>query len=132
LAKNLDSNAQLIFHGALKNAEVAKRMQQCDAFIFFTRYETFGCVMAEALCCGKPLIASRIPVLEENLQEFVNAIFVRPEDENDLVAKLIYFTQNRDKFDMDEIAEKAAEKYNYALIGNEIFQWYREQLTGMR
>lgn len=111
-------------YGAISNSEVAKIMQEIDAFIFFTRYETFGCVMAEALCCGKPVIASKIPVLEENLTEFTNALFVIQENEDDLTQKLIFFMGNRHLFNENEISMSAMEKYNYKRIGKEFLSLY--------
>ncbi len=39
--------------------------------------------MFEYMAAGRPIISSRIPVLEEVLQNNVNAILVRPEDKNE-------------------------------------------------
>lgn len=124
LVKNLGIETNVVFYGALSNQNVASVMQQCDAMIFFTRFETFGCVMAEALCCGMPVIASRLPVLEENLIEFENALFVNPEDENDLTDKLLYFTEHRFSFDNKKIAESAKEKYNFSTVAKEMLDFY--------
>jgi glycosyltransferase involved in cell wall biosynthesis len=116
------------FYGAISNTSVAKLMQDTDALIFFTRYETFGCVMAEALCCGKPVIASRLDVLQENLQENINALFVESENENDLIEKLIYFVNNKDKFDNKKIAEDATAKYNFDKVGKDFLAFYTSVL----
>jgi glycosyltransferase involved in cell wall biosynthesis len=127
-SKELNLEEYVKFYGTIPSNAVAKLMQDADAFIFFTRYETFGCVMVEALCCGKPIIASNIDVLKENLEENSNSIFVESENEYDLTEKLIYFVNNRDKFDNKEIAEEATKKYNFDKIGKDFLSFYKINL----
>ena len=124
LVAELSIDHAIKFFGPLKYDEVAIQMQQADVLIFFTRYETFGCVMAESLCCGTPVIASRIPVLEENLEEFKNTLFVPPEDEAQLTKKMIQFVVVNSEFNKDQIADTAQEKYNYENIGKQFFDFY--------
>ena len=124
LIETLALKDDVILHGTLPSAQIAWLMQQTDALVFFTRYETFGCVMAEALCCGKPVIATKIPVLEENLEEYKNALFVLPENEDDLTEKLIFFTHNKNLFMEEIISATAAAKYNYKKIGNDFLELY--------
>jgi glycosyltransferase involved in cell wall biosynthesis len=117
------------FYGAVSNEEIAMIIQRSDAMLFFTRYETFGCVMAEALCCGIPVIASRLPVLEENLIEKKNGLFVDPENEKDLEEKMNWFMQNRDAFDTVSIAAEASEKYNYHIVALQFLDFYTKVLS---
>lgn len=124
LAQQLNIENNIKFYGFISNDEVAMLTKRCNAMIFFTRHETFGCVMAEALCCGIPVIASRIPVLEEGLTQNINALFVTSEDENDLLDKLIYFTQHRDLFISSSIAANAYEKYNYNTVAQQFKALY--------
>lgn len=128
LVQKLDVVEQVKFHGEISNKAVAAIMQETDAFIFFSRYETFGCAMTEALCCGTPVIASRLPVLEENLTEFTNALLVNSEDENELTEKLIYFSENKNIFNKEAIELHAKEKYNYQKVGNVFLDLYHAVL----
>lgn len=128
LVKKLAIESYVKFYDSIPQISVSKLMQTCDAFIFFTRYETFGCVLAEALCCGKPVIASRLDVLQENLQENINAVFVESENENDLSEKLIYFVNNIDKFNNKKIAENAIAKYNFDKVGQDFLAFYNTVL----
>ncbi|MBC7867970.1 MAG: glycosyltransferase [Gloeobacteraceae cyanobacterium ES-bin-316] len=129
LVKQLAIENSVIFLGSIGYSEIAKKMRDADAFIFFTRYETFGCVMAEALCCGTPVIASRLPVLEENLQENENAIFVAPENEQELAQKMATFIAQKKSFDQVDIAIKAHAKYNYKKVGSDFFELYKNVLA---
>ncbi len=124
LSQSLAVSNVITFHNAIPYEKVALLMKKCDAFIFFTRHETFGCVMIEALFCGKPVIATRIPVLQENLVEFDNALFVTQESEEELTEKLIYFTNNTNIFNNSKIAFDAREKFNYNKIGLQFLEAY--------
>ncbi len=128
VVEKLNLNYCIKFYGEISNISVAKLMQEMDALVFFSRYETFGCVMAEALCCGKPIIASNLDVLRENLEENINALFVESENENDLTDKLIYFTNNKEKFDNKKIAEDAKAKFNFDKVGKDFLAFYMSVL----
>jgi glycosyltransferase involved in cell wall biosynthesis len=45
--------------GSLSRTEAAKEFQQCHAFVLSSIHESMGVVYAEALACGKPIIATR-------------------------------------------------------------------------
>jgi glycosyltransferase involved in cell wall biosynthesis len=129
LAKNLVISDFVKLLGPISNEAVAQLIQEADALVFFSRYETFGCVMAEALCCGKPVIASKLQVLTEHLKEKENAIFVESENEDDLTQKLILFTQQKMTFKHKQIAIAAKEKFNPPKIGREFLALYNSILN---
>lgn len=129
LAMQLSMKDHVKFLGAVTYKEVAQNMQAADALIFFTRYETFGCVLAEALCCGTPVIASRIPVLQENLQEHENALFVEPENEEDLAEKMAAFSSQKHLFLQESIARQAHDEYQYSKVGEDLFKFYKTVLA---
>lgn len=54
---------RVCFHGALPHQDVLARMQQASLFCFTSASEGFPKVVLEALACGLPVIASRLPVL---------------------------------------------------------------------
>jgi len=51
-------------------------------------YETFGCVAAEAFCCGVPVITSRIGVNEEIVRDGGTGLHFTPGDHGDLATKV--------------------------------------------
>ncbi len=125
LATQLFVEQHVKFLGPISYQEVAQNMQAADALIFFTRYETFGCVLAEALCCGIPVIASKIAVLEENLKELENALFVEPENEADLAEKMEVFSSQQYLFVPKSIARQAHDKYQYSKVGEDFLKFYK-------
>ena len=125
LITKLGLQNKVFLKGEVPQEELAKSMQQCDALILYSRFETFGCVLIEANACGIPVIVSELEVFHEIVAEDVNGIFVRGENPGALAEKLRAFVKNRDKFNKDLIARNTAEKYNYKKVGQQFFELYK-------
>lgn len=104
--------------------EVATIMKQSDAFIFFTRFETFGCVIIEANACGLPVVVSDLPVTRELITDHENGLFVQNENVNDLADKLLYFIDNKTGFNGHAISLQTRERFNYNTVGKQFIEWY--------
>jgi glycosyltransferase involved in cell wall biosynthesis len=72
------------FTGEIAYEEVAKAMQQADCLLLFSHIENSPCVIGEALCCGLPVIASRVGGIPELIDE-QNGILVPAADETALL-----------------------------------------------
>lgn len=85
-------------------------------------YETFGLVILEAFSCGIPVIASRIGVMTEIVQDGKNGLHFNAGDENDLAQKIRFLWENSSQSErMGKEARKSyEEKYssdrNYDLL----------------
>lgn len=68
LFKSLKSSpaaSQIVLTGYLSDDELAALYSACEAFVYPSVYEGFGLPPLEAMACGAPVIASRIPAIEE-------------------------------------------------------------------
>jgi glycosyltransferase involved in cell wall biosynthesis len=110
-------------------AILVKAIQQSDALVLFSRYETFGCVVPEANACGLPVIVSDIPAMHELVKENVNGILAAGENAGSLAEKIKWFMANKNSFDPSAIAGEAAEKYNYSKVGKLFSDWYGQTLN---
>lgn len=59
LVKQLNIQDRVIFTGLLSREQVLSEMNDSDAFVLSSKYETFGVVLVEALALGKPVVATR-------------------------------------------------------------------------
>lgn len=89
LAKRLGIDSKVIFTGLIANESTADYYNAADIFIFPTlRVESFGLVIAEAMACGKPVIASRIGSIPGVIDDGINGILVPPGDFRELAAQI--------------------------------------------
>lgn len=116
--------------GEVPQPELAKAMQQSDALVLYSRFETFGCVLIEANACGVPVIVNDIEVFHELIEEGRNGIFVKENDPVALAEKLSAFIAQKNTFDKNTIAEAASTKYNFKRVGQQFIDLYNELTPG--
>ena len=117
LVDELRLGNEVFFHGEVPQPELAKAMQQSDALILYSRYETFGCVLIEANACGIPVIVSDLPVFHELITENINGVFIKGDEPYLLAEKLSAFALNKGLFNKNDIASKALSGYRYEIVG---------------
>ena len=53
------------FMGVIPYENVPILMNACDVFVLPSLYESFGCVLLEALACGKPIVTTKVGAIPE-------------------------------------------------------------------
>lgn len=124
MVKDLSLERHVIFIGEIPYANVAKEISNSDAMVHFTRYETFGCVVAESLCCGVPVIVSDLDVTKELITDGVNGLLVAESKVNDLVDKILYFIESGFQIDSSDVAAENQEKFGYDRVGKRFDDLY--------
>jgi glycosyltransferase involved in cell wall biosynthesis len=124
LAKELSVEKEVVFMGEIPYHEVADQIQNADAMIHFTRYETFGCVIAESLCAGIPVIVSDLDVTRELVTDKLSGLLVKESDVKDLAEKILYFMESGFKIDSRQISENNRQRFNYNTVGKMFDQLY--------
>lgn len=117
-----DVHAQ--FHGLLSKAQIAKEFQKADLFLHGSEYETFSVVVAEALKCGTPVVASNVAAIPEliNLQ---SGILV----ENKLLPWKDAIVQAlRTDYDRPQIADAFKNRFGYEEVGRLLLDAYKQEL----
>lgn len=66
------------FHSATK--DIVQQYQACDVFCLPSVYEGFPNVVCEAMCCGKPIVCSRVCDNPCIVQENANGLLFAPND----------------------------------------------------
>ncbi|MEO6813247.1 MAG: glycosyltransferase family 4 protein [Ginsengibacter sp.] len=117
-------NENVVCYGEVSQKELASAMQQSDALIMNSRFETFGCVVIEANACGVPVIVSDIPVSHELITENVNGVFAAENNPEKLSEVILSFLDKRNSFNQLEIAS-TAEKYSYKNVGRQFYELYQ-------
>jgi glycosyltransferase involved in cell wall biosynthesis len=127
LSKNLGLENKVNFLGNLTRDEVVKVIQNCDAFVLPSRFETFGVVFIEALACGKPIIATRGEGPNDIVNEF-NGILVEKENIDDLVDAMKSLYNNHYKYNASKIMHDCEKRFSEESVSKMIIEVYERIL----
>ncbi len=97
---------QIIFTGYLSDDDLCALYSSCALFVYLSLYEGFGLPPLEAMACGAPVIASRIPSLSETISEA--ALLVAPTDVRELARNIRSLLQDEDL--RTQLAKKGAQR----------------------
>lgn len=122
-------NEYVFFEAPVPYRQVAVKMQHSSALLMFSRYENLPCIILEALCCGLPVISSRVGGIAEVIDSS-NGILVQSGNINELVEAMAAVIQNYSGYNREAISLKAKNLYNYAAIGKQYADVYEEVLNG--
>lgn len=102
--------------GKLNSIEVAFHMNEALAFIHISVYETFSVVCAEAICCGTPVLASKVGGIPEFINES-NGYLIKDNNVSQISKAINNMIVNQNKFDRKRISIAASLKFSTENIG---------------
>lgn len=123
---------RVTFAGLVSHEELPSYYAMCDVLVLpsTTEGEAFGLVLIEAMACGKPVIASRLPGVRSVVEDGATGLLVEPGSAQDLTAKLNMLLSNPQA--MAEMGlrgrRRAEERYSWNNIGGLLERLYREAL----
>jgi glycosyltransferase involved in cell wall biosynthesis len=88
-----DLAGRVAFTGALPRPEALARMAGADLFLFASRTETQGLVLAEALAAGVPAVALEGPGVRDSVRDGVDGLVVARGSERGDAAALAHATE---------------------------------------
>lgn len=109
--------------GFRQKEEIAGLMQSANALVHPSVGETFGVVVAEALCCGTPCVVSDVPALNELINDDCG-IKVAENTPQAWKKALIEFSNSRIDYDRRAIALRASSLFNHDRVGKLIVENY--------
>lgn len=126
--KRYGLESRVEFLGRQPKELIAEKMRQADFLVHPTEKETFGVVVAEALCSGLPCIVSNIPALQELIGNDSGSI-VRENTAEAWSDRLKEVANNRSNFNRRAIAEKHGQQFSYDAVGEAYMKAYNETLN---
>jgi len=125
LAKSLGIQAQVQFWGLLQPEQVAVQMQSRQCLVLASSLETFGVVLAEALVCGVPIIATDCGG-PADLATPENGFLVQVNDVVELAAAMLRMYEQYEQFDSQGISEAAIARYGHEAVAAQWKDLYAE------
>lgn len=108
--KDYPENIKIL--GLKRRDEMPQIYDEADVFILSSLWEGSSLSMLEAMASGLPVIASKYSCAPEVVEEAENGFVVEPKDISQLVEKILWFDNNRDKIpDMSRSARKRIEDH---------------------
>ena len=119
----LAKQVQLI--GPYTRPELAALFATSDCFVYPSRHETFGLVLAEAMSSGLPVIGPD----QAAPPEFIDrrfGILVPPDDVVAIADKMEQLLTQLHTFRRDDIRESIVQRFGYAVFGRRLIALYQD------
>ncbi len=126
LESKSELKARVVLKGSLTKAEIAKEMQQADFFIFPSRHESFGLVIAEAMACGLPVIAGNQTAPKEYVKQDCGLLV--PPDDIDAIAKAMQQMINTlSAYQAANIRQHIVSNFSFTVFGQKLKDIYEDE-----
>lgn len=112
------------FLGRKTTDEVSQILQTSDFLVQFSNYETFGCVVAEALASGKPVVTSAVPAILEMVTS-ERGIVVPINDEKALTLAMQEMLDNFHRYSPQQLFQFINENFTPSIVGKQFNDMYR-------
>jgi glycosyltransferase involved in cell wall biosynthesis len=117
-------NEHLRLTGYLNDEDLRALYSSCQAFIYPSLYEGFGLPPLEAMACGAPVVASRIPALQETLEDA--ALLIDPLDVDGFAQGIVELLQTVERRrTMITHGPKHAARFSWEKAATETYEVYR-------
>jgi len=123
LLKDLKRRAsnRFSFLSKISIEKLAYWYRKADVFLYPTKHESFGRVLAEAMMCGTPVVSTRVGAVPETVGK--GGILVDYGDWHAMKEKVLYLIDNPSE--KKRLAKKAIEKTNEYKLGKVCEEFYR-------
>lgn len=115
LIDSLHLENQVTMCGYIQNTEVQKVINSFDIFLLASSSESFGVAAVEAMSCGLPVIATKVPGFSEVVDDGVTGILVDIGDVESMSAALYTLINDKELRDKFGVAgrQKVLDQYNW-------------------
>ena len=107
------------FTGEISYEKVGEIVRSASVFISFSNYENQPCSILEALCCGVPVIATKVGGIPEVINS-QNGILIEPKNELQLFRAIEMMMDEYNNYNLKAIAEDAKKKFSFYAVGKQL------------
>jgi glycosyltransferase involved in cell wall biosynthesis len=123
MARRLNLQSKIQWFGVANRDQVAGLFAQCHAFVLPSHYESFGIVFAEAIACGRPVIATRCGGPESIVNE-KNGMLVDIRNVGALAEAMATMMRNIDSYDPEDIRNDFVSRFSRQVVGAQLRKVY--------
>jgi len=123
---------RVVFAGYVSPEELIALYNTATLFVFPSLYEGFGIPLIEAMACGVPIVASRIPSTEEVADDAV-FYYGNPLDEKGLAASILRVLGDEQlRLDLVAKGRERAKRFTWDEVAKRHLASYKETLTSQK
>jgi glycosyltransferase involved in cell wall biosynthesis len=120
----LNIKNKVFFLGGLTRDKAVEWFNNCDCFVLPSRHESFGCVYAEAIACGKPIIATKCGG-PEDIVNVDNGLLCEVDNINDISEKMLYMVEHIDEYSSAKIRADFELRFSQKVVTKKIIDLYK-------
>lgn len=113
--------------GTVSREDAPAMFQACHIYVMPSRHETFGVVYAEAIACGKPIIATRCGG-PESIVNSSNGLLVDIGDVKSLAQAMQKIAVNWNKYSSQDIRNDFEKRFSRHAVSSKLYALYDEIL----
>lgn len=123
---NIDQNVDIRPAIPIKNRDTLAQVyrEECDILVLTSKAETFGCVIIEALACGKPVVSTRCGGPENIITKPFLGELCENNSVESLAKAICKVAKNITKYDMNTISRHTSDNYSFQVIAEKIIHLY--------
>jgi glycosyltransferase involved in cell wall biosynthesis len=132
LAETLEVSEQINFVGNLPHDRVLEHMRECLFFALASRAEGLPLVLAEAMACGKAVVATNVDGVPEIVQDGCTGILVEPDDPHALAEALVKLSGDHHQRAAlaSRAREQAVRKFRWQAIAAQYLNVFERRRVG--
>ena len=116
---------KIVLKGSLSKAKIAKEMQRADFFVFPSRHESFGLVIAEAISCGLPVIVGNQTASKEYVSKDCG-LLVPPDDVDAMATAMEQLISTFTAYNANAMHKQMVADFGFEAFGKKLKFIYEE------
>ncbi len=128
LSKRLCVEGSVRFRGFIPHEHMPEEYSKADLFVFPSRRESFGLVLAEAMAAGLPVVSTKVGAIPEVVDDGKTGLLVPPEDAVKFAEAVNFLLDNPEKMKLMGLSgrEKVKEIFTWEKVAQNVVEFYRE------
>lgn len=127
MAVKMGIQEECIFYGRLSKDAVYSVLKQMDFLVSASKFESFGCSIAEAMMAGKPVVATKCGGPESIITD-KTGMLVEKEDVQALYEGIQEMIHNYKRYSSEEIMCYAKKRFDIDTISRQYMEIYQKTL----
>jgi len=124
--EKLNMKKQIALYGFARREDVLRELQNSNAFVLSSKYETFGVVLIEAMSCGLPIISTKCGGPESIITDESIGLLVESDNIQELSTAMLKVYNG--KYDRKYIRDYSIESFSEDAIVYELNKVYEKIL----